>query len=383
MKIAHIVSTFPPYKGGTGNSVNCFSRALSNLGVDVTVITPDYGATSVKSSLKNNKESIADGSFAVLRLLPAFKYGNAAFLPQILFKLSDFDVIHLHYPFYGVACLVLINKILSGKKMKLVLHYHMDTLASGFKGLIFSLNRALVLPLLVTYSDKIICSSADYARNSDIAPFYRKFNDKFSIIPYGVDLDKFKMGDDKREEIRNRHILFVGGLDKAHYFKGLEMLLNAFAIISNDDYYLSIVGSGDMRRYYEDLAKSLRISDRVSFYDRVNDDELANYYQKSDVLVLPSINTGEAFGLVLLEAMASCRPVIASDLPGVRSVFTDGKEGYLVKPGNSDDLAEKITRILGDDNLAKRMGQAGRKTAEEKYSWNKSAADLLEIYKGL
>jgi glycosyltransferase involved in cell wall biosynthesis len=98
------------------------------------------------------------------------------------------------------------------------------------------------------------------------------------------------------------------------------------------------------------------------------------------VVVLPSINQGEAFGLVLLEAMACSKPVIASNLPGVRSVFKNGNQGLLVKPGDVKDLVKKIKVILTDDQLAKRMGRAGRSLVINKYTWDKVGRRLDIIY---
>jgi glycosyltransferase involved in cell wall biosynthesis len=94
---------------------------------------------------------------------------------------------------------------------------------------------------------------------------------------------------------------------------------------------------------------------------------LAHAYQEANFLVLPSINQGEAFGLVLLEAMSSGKPVIASSLPGVRSVFTDGQEGLAVRAGDVDDLAEKIFRLSEDEGLREQMGRRARELVLSKY----------------
>ena len=95
---------------------------------------------------------------------------------------------------------------------------------------------------------------------------------------------------------------------------------------------------------------------------------------------MPSINSNEAFGLVLLEAMACGTPVIASNLPGVRSVFEAGVQGLLAEPGNVDDLKNKIAEILADNDKREMMGLASRELVEGKYSWERVGERLDEIY---
>jgi len=89
---------------------------------------------------------------------------------------------------------------------------------------------------------------------------------------------------------------------------------------------------------------------------------------------------GEAFGLVLLEAMASARPVIASNLPGVRSVVSDGQDGLLVQPGDVADLVAKMSLLLADPHRCREMGQRGRATVEQRYDWPVILPQLLHIY---
>lgn len=381
MRIAHIVCTFPPYKGGMGNSAYQLCNSLAERGHEVVVITPDYESG-------NDKQAFVKEKFKTLRLRPFFQYGNAAFIPQIFFALNNFKIIHLHYPFFGAACFVLLKKIIAGKKIKLVVHYHMDPLSGGLKGIAFKFSQLFILPLIIRYADAAVCSSFDYLENSDAAGLFKKYRQKFSAVPFGVDLKKFKEDDEAKKEDDlgggGKYVLFVGGLDRAHYFKGLDVLFQALAkILANNKYYLAVVGSGDLQEYYKELAEKLGISSVVKFFDKVSDKDLPAFYYQADVVVLPSINKGEAFGLVLLEAMASGKPVIASNIPGVRSVFHDGVEGLLVEPGDIDDLAEKLKIILADRKLAEKMGEAGKKIVEEKYTWEKAAEMLEKIYNSL
>ena len=374
MRVAHIVCVFPPYKGGMGNSAFNFAKILAEIGYDATVFTPDYGGAGGGAEEKR---------FRIERIKPLVKFGNAAFLPQLFWRLKDFDIIHLHYPFYGAEAAVLLRKLIYPKKTKLIIHYHMEPTAEGLKGLVFKLYRLFITPLLTRTAGVITCASVDYVKHSGIARYYERNKSKFREVPFGVDIDRFKIEDSRFKKLDKslKNILFVGGLDKAHYFKGVDTLLKALPVLHVTCCMLHIVGDGDLRSEYERTAERLGIADKVNFVGMAADDDLPKHYRQCDVFVLPSINRGEAFGMVLLEAMACGKPVVASDLPGVRSVFENGKQGLLAEPGNAADLAEKIKIILSDDDLAKKMGEEGRKLIEEKYTWKKAGERLDAAYK--
>ncbi len=368
MKVAQIICTFPPYKGGMGNSVYNFAKFLSELGEDITVFTPKY----------SRKEKNKNENFKIIRLKPVFKFGNAAFVPEIFSQLNDFDIVTLHYPFYGGAEAVLLKKFLKGKKMKLVVFYHMDTTAKRLKGFLFELNQIFITPILIKMADMVLCSSFDYVESSNIAKLYKKHKNKFREIPFGVDLNRFFPAP---HENKIKNILFVGGLDSAHYFKGLDVLLKALKEMSFANWRLTIAGDGDLRKNYEDMVKEFGLDDKVEFIGSVSNEDLPKTYREADLFVLPSINKGEAFGLVLLEAMASGIPVIASNLPGVRSVFKENEQGLLIESGNENDLRKKLEMILNDESKMREMGRVGRKLVEEKYDWRKIARKLDDLYR--
>ena len=233
----------------------------------------------------------------------------------------------------------------------------------------FYLYNILILPFLARTAKIITCASLDYVKHSDLRKYYQTKPDKFRQILFGVNLEQFvTYHDNLNKQRKNKVILFVGGLDKAHYFKGLEILLKALAqIIKKSELnstILKIVGRGDLLDYYKNYAIKLGAEKNIKFYENVDNSKLVDFYNYSDCLVLPSINKSEAFGLVLLEAMACSTPLVASNLPGVRSVYKNGREGLLAKPGDANDLANKITAILRDRKLAERMGQSAKASAD-------------------
>ena len=143
MKIAHIVCTYPPYYGGMGNSVFKMASALSKLGYEVEVFTPHYyEEKEIRSEeappARTHEEPLQEQIETVTRLTPDIQYGNAARMPQIGRELDDFDLVHLHYPFFGTANLVRKWKLRNPDK-PLVITYHMDTRGTGWIGLAFKI----------------------------------------------------------------------------------------------------------------------------------------------------------------------------------------------------------------------------------------------------
>ena len=235
-------------------------------------------------------------------------------------------------------------------------------------------------------SQKICVTSIDYGKHSEVSKTIQNVTEKLREIPNGVDINRFSFGLDQGE-IRKRYgieskkiVLFVGALDSAHYFKGIDYLLRSFAQIHDKDVCLIVVGDGDLRQSYIELSQSLNISDRTFFTGRVPDDDLPKYYAAADLAVLPSITMGEAFGLVLVEAMACGKPVNASDLPGVGTVVDDGVNGFLVRPRDCEDLATKMRLLLENNEIRVTFGRAGRRKVEEKYSWENIGKKLERLY---
>lgn len=369
MRIAHVICTFPPYKGGMGNSVYHAALQLGKRGHENVVFTPAYlGLTAGVEEIGVNVK--------VVRLKPLLSFGNAAVLPQLFYLLKDFDIVHLHYPFYGTADILAWLTIF--RKIKLVIHYHMDGVNRGWKGIIFWFYAFFFLPILVRLATAITCASLDYIRHSQLSAYYVNHESAFIEVPFGVDAERFYPGVDEREPI----ILFVGGLDKQHYFKGVEKLIEAFAIISpkNPAAKLVLIGRGNLEKYYYKLAVKKKIDKQLQIINTATDDDLAAWYRRAYVSVLPSTNKSEAFGLVLLEAMSSATPVIATNLPGVRNVFKNKEHGFLIKPNDEEALATKLDYLLNNQSQAQAMGRAARQFIEERYSWGKAGERLEAAY---
>lgn len=383
MKIAIITPTFPPYFGGIGKVAYYQAKELRKLGYEVIVFTPKYSNTSLSG--------LEELPFKVIKIKPLFKYGNAAFIPQLIKELKNFDLIHLHYPFFGGAELIwLKNKRLKKQGAKIIIHYHMDVVGQGWLKYFFTFHNKFILPKIIKSADLVIVTSLDYAKNSNISDLIKKNPDKFKEVPCGVDINVFSP-QEKDQNLLEKYqikplekiILFVGGLDKAHYFKGVEYLIQAVNLLKEKEYYwrLIIVGEGELKSLYQDLAGQLALSHRIIFPGYISENDLVKFYNLADLVVLPSIDKSEAFGMVLIEAMACRKPVVASNIYGVRTVVDDGINGLLVQLKDFSDLASKIHYLLTQPEVAQQFGEKGLEKVKEKYSWEKIGQELDRIFR--
>jgi glycosyltransferase involved in cell wall biosynthesis len=371
MRIAHVSPTYPPYRGGVGRLAAEYAARLRVRGHDIEVFTPRHGRTS------------GDEDF-VHRLAAPLRVGNAAFMPSLIANLRGFDLVHLHYPFFGGAEPVLVRKWLHPDQ-SLVLSYHMDAVADGVRGALFRLHARFVLPRMVAGADRMLVSSADYASHSALAGIDDVLS-RVEVHPYGVDTERFHPGRESalRERLQiapdERVMAFVSRLDPAHHFKGLPVLLNAISRARARRWRLVVVGDGSLRGGFERLATSLGIANRVYFAGDVSDAELPRYYRGSDVHVCPSTEVAEAFSLVTLEAAASGVPTIASSLPGVRTVVVDGETGIHVPPNDPERLRQALESLLGNASQLATLGRAARARAEAMYGWETAICRLERTY---
>lgn len=374
MKLAHVTATFPPYQAGTGIVAFHNAAELARRGHDVHVFTAAVSGAA--------REEVVEG-VRVHRLQSWLKIGNAALLPQLAFRLRGFDVVHLHLPFYGGAEAVWALARLG--MARFVTTHHQDVVLPGLMGQLTEQHDRFFSQKLMELAHFACFTSLDYATHSKFTRASgQAVSPHVTELPNGVDIRRFLPGEPRAQlldELRatGRHVvLFVGALDRAHYFKGVDRLLQASRLLEHKNVVFVIAGSGDLRGEYQRQAVELGVAERVVFPGYVADELLPDYYRLADVVVLPSVTAGEAFGLVLLESLATGTPVIASNLPGVRTVVADGVDGYLVEPGNAAELASKLDHMLSlPDDKRRAMGCAGRRKVEGRYSWER-IGDILE-----
>lgn len=157
--------------------------------------------------------------------------------------------------------------------------------------------------------------------------------------------------------------------------KGIDTAIEAMALVSkrHDDAQLIIIGEGNDKERLQRIVKHNELDDQVTFVGGVSPEELAAWYDRCDLLVMPSRELSsrdvEGFGIVFLEAGVFGKPVIGGNSGGVPDAIVDGETGFLVDPRSREELAHRITQILDDPLLAQRLGEAGRKRVQEQFQW--------------
>jgi glycosyltransferase involved in cell wall biosynthesis len=375
LRIANITATFPPHWTGAGLVCYYNARELARLGHTVHVYTAAVPGAPA--------EQILDG-VQVHRLPPLLRIGNAPLLPALL-RLRGCDLLHLHYPFITGAELV---RCLSHRcAIPYIMTHHNDLLGDPGRRCLFNLYNRLTAGWVVDGARKWICVSRDHAASSHLARYYARRPQDLLEIPNGVDLDLFHPQPSDPSLRRSYGIaegdflvLFVGVLGRTHHYRRVDVLLHALHQLGHPAVHCLLAGDGDQRPTYEHLSRSLGLADRVHFAGRVNHHLLPGLYTSADVLVLPS-TLQESFGMVLIESLACGTPVIASRLPGVRTVVADGVDGFLVNPGDPDDLAARLSLLLSLPPAARRgMGFAGRRKVAAKYAWEPLGRRLEAVY---
>jgi phosphatidylinositol alpha-1,6-mannosyltransferase len=235
----------------------------------------------------------------------------------------------------------------------------------------------------LSHSDQVIVSTNSYASTSRLVWRYGP-----DVIGMAIDTERFHPRNDGtviRKHLgipppEEGHMVMSVGRLVPH--KGIEFLLEAVPNM-RESVKLVVVGSGPWREALEGSAERLGIRDRVIFAGGVPWRDLPGYYKAADVTVLPSISRLEAFGLVGLEAMATEKPVVLSDIPGVREVIEDGNQGLLTRPTDPKDLAQKVNTLIDDPELRTKMGKRGRKRVMENFTWDVVGKEFEKVYKRL
>ncbi len=368
MKIAHVNATFPPDIGGMGQVAFDETRELAKRGYDVTVFTLSYPLSRYDDS---------KFPFKVIRSRPLIPGGVAGWVPAWRKMFMGFDLIHLHYPFYGGAESVWMNM----GSVPYIITYHMDAQPTVMlkKPIKFLYDR-FVAPRILSKARRVILvdNKHHYSLEKNL------FASQKIILSNGIDTEIFKPGTVAPTEFGlaalagKRIFLFVGNLLPV---KGLPLLIKAWNKLSVPDAHLVVVGGGYNEAGYQKLAKKYGVADRIHWQGPCYDQEhLAKYYRLVEAVIVPS--SSETFSLVVGEALSSGRPVIASDVPGIRNRVKEGETGFLFEPGVERRLLEAMARYFKNSaEQIKILGQHGRELIVNEFGLKKHIDALEEIYR--
>ena len=238
---------------------------------------------------------------------------------------------------------------------------------------LFSVER-FNLARKVAQADLVVCIS-DFTRSQLMYLTEPEHWAKMHVVHCGADLDRYPL---ERPRAGPRFVVLCVARLAAQ--KGLEVLLSAVKALAHDgvDVQLVLVGEGPLRERLRRRAERLGIADRVALAGAVGQDEMARYYAGADVFCLPSF--AEGVPVVLMEAMASGRAVVATRIAGVPELVEDGVSGFLVTPGNADELAAALERLASSPEERESMGRAGRRKVVDEFDAEKCAALLATLF---
>jgi len=383
-----LLHAFLNQKGGAENLLLWYSRHLLEKGHEVTVFTARFDYNLWVSEAKD------------LRIIEIPWLGDAYFLApfvrnKLLSQLSNFDIINFHN--LNLAFSIAFVKKSSLGSSKLVWYCHephrplYPTITDvGFEHLYSAKMRVgsglydayyLLEKLQKDFSNKIhkrydqhivkktdlILANSNYTAGL-VKRIYKK--DAHTCYP-GIDVTKFSDNGNAKESLNcEKLILTVGFLRLVKNFDTAIKSMR-YVVQIHRKAKLIIVGSGPERYRLLKLVKQLNLENHVVI-QRLTDQELVNYYGSSDVVLY--IPTNEPFGLVPLEAMASKKPVVASNSSGPTETVENNRTGLLVDPKDPKAVANAICKLLEDKKLSRQMGEAGRKRVENSFTLRRSAS---------
>lgn len=388
MKLGYFIDMFPYQNPITGNILKPTSPGGAGLVVyNLAVQMAKRGhEIYVFTTAQNEDDSISRyGNITIIRYKSNFTIGQGPIalkhLTKPFFSSIDLDIAHSHI---GNLPAPIGGAIYAKRKnVPFVITHHGDWIGDYGtfcrRAGVFFYNH-LLCNWLCSQSDRIIALSKSHLAGSKVL---RKYQDRTTIIPNGINPRDFEIPqsqDDCKTTLNlpldTKIVLFLGSLTPR---KGPQILLNAMksVIRRHPDTYLVLSGSGSLKENLIETATTTSLKDSVIFTGYVPENLKSSYYRAADIFVLPSLS--EAFPLTLLEAGAAGLPIIATDVGGISDILHDGINGYIAKTGDSEDLADKILSLLGDDELREEMGKKGQMLAKQ-YSWEKVTEETEKVY---
>ena len=397
MKVLVFTSSFPRHAGShEARWILELAQWLNRYGFIPLVLAPHFPGGKIRESWNQVK------IYRFIYFLPV-RLERLAYGPGLLFnvKMDIFAYLGL-FPFLISG--FLWSMILLRDEQVTIIHTHW-LIPQGFVGAVFhriwniphvatihgsDLNfitrhktLAPVCRFIIRYSNIITVNSTYMKQQLEL--FAPESSKKIRVIPMGINPGKFSQGtfSELKKKYQAQHIILSVG--RLIDWKGTIYLIDAMPDVLHQfpDTVLLIIGEGPEKEKLVNRTHELGLENRIHFPGVVDTADLSSYYHAADIFVLPSISKSgytEAFGVVLLEAMASGCPVIGSNVGGIPDIITDGETGFLEPERRPDLLAQKIVRLLSDERLREIFRQNGLIRVDEKFSWDKIAKDFKDVF---
>lgn len=367
-KIVHFGKYYPPDMGGIESVTQTLAEGACEVGYEVLVICFD------KARAGNNLGSAAVQvkRYPIKKMFSSQPLGWAYFLGAVR-EGRKADIIHLHAP----NLLAALASLFIGRGPKLVVHWHSDVVGKGLLG-------RLVMPLerrMLSRATSILSTSQRYA---DASIPLQEFSNKVRVVPLGVPAPEIKQ---EHEPLPPRLAEFVAArrlvlsVGRLTTYKGFSVLIDAAKYLA-EDVAIVIAGGGELSNSLAAQIKRDQLGDRVMLAGRVTDEELTALYRNADVYCLPSTERSEAFGVVMLEAMAYGLPIVATNIQGSGVPWVNAHQvsGVNVMPGDAQGLATACSEILNNPTLKLQLARGARERFDNNFTAAKFCKNTLAVY---
>ena len=384
MKILMLTWEYPPrIVGGIARVVHDLSKRLIKDGHEVTVVTyrdsadvPEYENDKGVNVYRVDNYMIHPNNF--IDWIMQLNFNLVSKATEIINKEGGFDVIHAHDWLVTYAAKTLKNAY----DIPIVATIH-ATEAGRNSGIHDETQRYINdTEWLLTYEATEVIVNSNYMKNEIQRLFGLPF-EKINVIPNGINLSNFT-GIERDYDFRRQYamdnekiILYVGRLV---YEKGIQHLIAAMPkILSNyHDAKLIIAGRGGMMDELKAEARNLGLGNKIYFTGYLDSKQVQKMYKCADVAVFPS--TYEPFGIVALEAMLAGVPTVVSDVGGLNEIINHGVDGMKSYAGNPNSIADSVTALLKDHQLAANVSKKAKQKVKEQFNWEKITKDTHFTY---
>ena len=350
------------------------ARLLSASGSSVSVITRQTGNAPARETLEG---------VSVTRIVSSSSFfGKLVFLAKssvvlaAMLRRGRFGVIHA----VGTAALgsCVVGSLNSRPVLMTFPGLPAESMRSGDPQRLVKARARIVLRILALFPRYLTVPSRQV-----VGPVVELCGERVAgrirVVPNPIEIEKFTPSGRAGPRERFPEILVVGGLRSR---KGVGTLMKALPRVLSEypSSRVTLVGGGSFGPALQSTIDGLGIGKSVRMTGEVSDEQLVGQYEESDVVVVPSLAGGEAFGYVVAEAMCMKKPVVASDTPGPAEIIRGSDCGLLFTPGDSNELALRIMELAGNDGQRTRLGENGRRYAEEHFESKRVMALFESLY---
>ncbi len=380
MKILIALTYYRPHISGLTIYTERLAKALAKRGHEVTVLTSQYDPST---QLEETKDGVN-----IVRVPVLFRISKGVIMPTIgptaTRLVRENDVVHLHLPQFDAAGIAIRGRLL---KKPTVLTYHCDLkLPPGLFNRFANYAVHLMNHIAARSAHRIVTYTPDYAENS---PYTKRYSYKVETILPPVELPETT--EEKIQAFASLNNLdnkepVIGMAARFAAEKGIEVLLGALpkimekhpkAMVLYAGQYRDVLGEGEYARRLFPIIDNYRQKGNWKFVGVLNPTQMASFYPNLDVLVIPSLNSTESFGLVQIEAMMNGVPVVASDLPGVRQPVSITGMGKTFPVGDSNELGKALLSVV--DHPLKFKGDPN--SIRQTFSSDSTAAAYEDLYR--